>query len=460
MEKDIFASEKIYPEPGILEEVEKDLHVKIQTEAANKVLAGIVDKIHLAEEFIQLIPMYYDDNGIFWMFDNINLYWRMVDDIEIFNWIHNAAYVNIIKSSERTEILNALKQVSRKNKPQELGDKCIQFRKEIVDLSTGDRFLATSKYFCTNPLPWKLSRYTDTPNLDKLFSDWVRPADVPLLYEIIAFCMIRCYFIERIFCLHGSGSNGKSEFRKILRKFLGNNNVSSTSLDTLLNSRFEPAKLHNKLMCEMGETNLSSLENTQLIKRLVSGKDLVGIEYKNKKPFDFINYAKMVISTNNLPPTDDKTDGFYRKWSIIDFPNTFSDDKDVFSQIPDSEYECLATKCLYIADNLLKKRSFSSDGTFEQRREKYESLSNPIEKFIREFVDEEDPDGDIPKWDFEKRLNGWLKDNKIRSFSSIMIAKCMKRKGIQERTLWKEWYENNSATKKQFKCWIGIKWKI
>jgi len=71
------------------------------------------------------------------------------------------------------------------------------------------------------------------------------------------------------------------------------------------------------------------------------------------------NYAKILIATNNLPTTTDKTIGFYRRWLIIDFPNQFSEKKDILADIPNEEYNSLALKCVGILKDLLMKRAFS-----------------------------------------------------------------------------------------------------
>lgn len=446
-----------YPEKSVLDDLkEKKIDAKIKAE---KMLGKILDKMLLVEKFIELIPLHYDEAGLFWLFDESERYWKMIDEVDILNWIHASSEANIITPWERAELLNAIKQVARRKKPQVLPKDCIQFKKEIVNLQTGDRFPASAQYFATNPLPYALKRHKNTPTIERLFAEWVKPQDVPKLFEVVAFCMIPDYFIERVICLHGSGSNGKSLFRMFLRKFIGEKNICSTSFETLLHSRFETAKLYKKLVCEMGETNLKKIENTQLIKRLVSGKDLVGAEFKNKKPFDFLNGAKLIISTNNLPPTEDKTDGFYRKWLIIDFPNTFSEEKDVLSTIPEEEYEALTTKCLEILDYLMKRRVFTNEGDFAQRKEKYESLSNPFEKFYVANIDDSNPNADLPKWEFEKRLNDWLKENRLRMMSDITICRMMKEKGNYETKPYKQWYENDTMKSKQVRCWGGLGWK-
>ena len=169
----------------------------------------------------------------------------------------------------------------------------------------------------TNPIPWKVSGDPRTPTMDKIFEEWVGKEYVPLLYEILAYCLIPDYPINRLFCLIGSGLNGKSKFLELLQIFVGMQNVCSTELDSLISSRFEVTRLHKKLVCLMGETNFGEISKTSILKKL-TGKDIIGFEYKNKNPFEDYNYAKILIATNNLPTTTDKTIGFYRRWCIID----------------------------------------------------------------------------------------------------------------------------------------------
>jgi putative DNA primase/helicase len=340
-------------------------------------------------------------------------------------------------------------------KPEDAPKTWIQFGKEIIDIETGKRFEATNKYFLTNPLPYKLGHTTETPNIDKIFTEWVGKDNVLLLKEIIAFCMVRDYPIHRIFCFIGAGSNGKSCFLRLLKKFIGADNVCSTELDTLLASRFEVTKLHKKLVCQMGETNFSEISKTSILKKL-SGDDTIGFEYKNKNPFDEFNYAKILIATNNLPATTDKTIGFYRRWVIIDFPKQFTEQKDILAEIPHEEYENLGMQLIEILTQLLKKRTFHNEGSIEERQKRYEDKSDPLEKFIKENT-EECYSSFIFKYDFEKKLNDWCKENRHREMSDVAIGKKMTQKGIKQEQKYADWMTHGMS--KGARAWIGIKWK-
>lgn len=408
-----------------------------------------------ATEFAKAQPIFYDKAGLFWLWNPDKYFWECVDEVEILNMIEESTGQDIITPKNRTLILNSLKQAGRKIIPEPIKPTWVQFKDTLVDIKTSEQFKASPKYFVTNPIDWELENENfATPNMDKIFEEWVGEDNVELLYEIIAYSLLPDYPIHRIFCFIGSGLNGKSKFLELLRKFVGTNNVCSTELDTLLSSRFEVTRLHKKLVCQMGETNFNEMSKTSLLKKL-SGGDLIGYEYKNKNPFEDKNYAKIIIATNNLPTTTDKTIGFYRRWTILDFPNQFDENKDILESIPEEEYNSLALRCVVTLKGILEKRKFTNEGTIEQRKEKYEAKSNFLEQFLSQFTIQ-DINGYITKADFYKKFVAWSKENKHREMAENSVGRDMKKIGIETERRYFDWLFDGKGG--QLRCWTGIKW--
>ena len=449
--------EKLFEKHKITSQEEKDKVIDIikdkkDVEKIEKVILSFSDKLNLAEQIISVLPLYYDKSGLWWKWNSSEHKWEMVDEVDLMNYVTYSSPANTINSKERNEIIQGLKQKSRELKPKDAPNTWIQFGDEVIDIETGDRFKASAEYFLTNPIPHKIGYSDETPNIDRIFKEWVGDEWVLTLKQIIAYCMLRDYPIHRIFCFIGAGMNGKSKYLELLRTFIGNANCCSTELDTLLTSRFEVTRLHKKLVCQMGETNFNEMNKTSQLKKL-SGGDLIGFEYKNKNPFEEINYAKILIATNNLPATNDKTIGFYRRWSIIDFPNQFTEKKDILTEIPAIEYNNLANYCVSILMDLLSNRSFNKEGSIEERTKKYEDHSNPLEKFLKEFT-KEDYDGQIWKNDFSKKIKEWCREKRFREISDVEIGKKMKELKISQIMKVLPW----DITKKG-RCWVGIDWK-
>ena len=205
----------------------------------------------------------------------------------------------------------------------------------------------------------------------------------------------------------------------------------------------------------MGETNFNVKSKTSMLKKL-TGQDLIGFEYKGKTPFEDVNYAKIIIATNNLPSTTDKTVGFYRRWCIVDFPNVFSEKKDILLDIPKEEFNNLATFSIITLNKMLEKREFTNEGTIEQRIDKYEAKSNFLEKFLALFT-EEDLSSFITKNDFYKKLTAWCKENNHREMSETSLGLEMKKLGVESSKQNFNWM--NDGRGGQARVWLGLKWK-
>jgi putative DNA primase/helicase len=406
-----------------------------------------------AEKFIEEQPLFYDKSKLWWYWNKKKFMWEIVDETDVLNSISKSLDIDTINSKAKIEILESLKQVGRLNIPKPIKPTWVQFKDKIVDIKTGEEFEATPKYFVTNPIPYPLhnKRHVETPVIDQIFEEWVGKDYIKTLYEIIAYCLLPTYPLHRVFCFIGSGMNGKSCFLGLLRKFIGEENCCSTELDTLINSRFEVTRLHKKLMCQMGETNFSEMSKTSMLKKL-SGGDLIGFEYKNKNPFEDINYAKIIIATNNLPTTTDKTIGFYRRWLIIDFPNRFSEKKDILDDIPEEEYEILAVKSLIILKELLEKREFHNEGDVEDRMKKYEDKSDFFGAFLNDNI-KYNSNEFITKYDFYKKFTSWCRERGYRLLAENTIGRKMKELGIETVRKIPPFYD------KQVRVWEGIQWK-
>ena len=371
----------------IMDQVIDSLKEKVKEEPKNNVIK-IDNYLDNAKIFYEEQPYFYDKQEMWWIWQSDR--WGMTDDVEMERMLDTSLGFmgQTVSSGVRKNHLTGMKWVGRENHPKDAPVKWIQFKDKAFSLKSGNIYNVEPNYFFCNPIPHEIGVSGDTPAMDKLFEEWVGKDYVQTLYEVIAYCCLRDYPIHLVFCLIGCGRNGKSRFLALLTKFLGKENVCSTELDTLLDSRFESFKLYKKLICTMGETNFGVLSKTSLLKKLC-GQDMIGFEFKNKKPFDDFNYAKILISSNSLPTSLDTSEGFYRRWLIVDFPNTFPEGDDILKTIPDNEYSNLANKVTKILPKLLENTQFMNQGSIRERQEKYIAASNPLSLFIQKYCNKE-----------------------------------------------------------------------
>lgn len=418
-----------------------------------KAAKALLDKRAAAEDLYVELPFFYDRTKVFWLWDKENYCYHKMDETDILNEVAGNTEVNTISTKDKNEILEALKQVGRENMPKKIKDTWVQFHDKVVDVATGEEFKASYKYFVTNPIPWELGNSSETPVMDRIFKEWVGEDYVKTLYEIIAYCTLPSYPIHRAFCFIGGGMNGKSKYLDLISNFLSQKNIATSDFDQLINNRFETYTLYKKLACFIGETNFSELNKTSTFKRL-TGQDQIRFEIKGKDIFTDYNYAKLLIATNSLPQTTDKTVGFYRRWTIIKFPNQFSEKKDILAEIPDYEMNNLAMKCIGLLQELLNKRHFHNEGDIKKRMEHYEDISDPMQKFLRDYTFD-DPDGYTFKFELKDKFQAWERRHGYRIWGDKEITQYLKSKGYE---IGKKNYTSENGTKR-YRAWLGLSLK-
>jgi len=161
-----------------------------------------------------------------------------------------------------------------------------------------------------------------------------------------------------------------------------------------------------------------------------------------------------------LPETLDKSAAFYRRIYIIDFPNKFEAGKNavdsIADKIPKEEYSGLAYKCVSKLMKLKKKGFvFSKNESIEEIRKKYEELSSPLSKFLKENTIK-NIRGKVLAKKFSILFFYYLKRHGITEWSRVEINKGMKQKGYLLKT---KGVKNKDGTWTTKKFWIGLKWK-
>jgi P4 family phage/plasmid primase-like protien len=102
---------------------------------------------------------------------------------------------------------------------------------------------------------------------------------------------------------------------------LGSENVSNIPWQAL-SERFNKAELFGKLANIFADLPSKNIDDGGMFKAL-TGEDYITGERKNKDPFNFRPYARLLFSCNDIPKNySDRSDGFYRRLLIIRFDNS------------------------------------------------------------------------------------------------------------------------------------------
>lgn len=261
-------------------------------------------------------------------------------------------------------------------------------------------------------IPVEYSPTAKCPNTDIFFRQVVKPADVSLLYELCGWCLDRRSPIQKLFFLLGSGANGKSTFLNILRKFLGTDNCSAASLQSLADNRFSIAQLSDKFANIFPDLPASGIKDAAIIKGLTGG-DVMQAEHKFERPFNLQNTAKLIFSANKVPRLNEDTDAIWRRLILVDFPHQFMGDKadsDLLDKLTTpEELSGLLNTSLDALLRLRERKAFSANTSLSTIRREYLLNSNPVPVFVEERCIK-DPKSTISKDDLYEAFVKFCED--------------------------------------------------
>jgi putative DNA primase/helicase len=244
--------------------------------------------------------------------------------------------------------------------------------------------------FITYQLPFEYNPQAKAPlfemYLNKVLPD---PERQRVLAEYLGFVFIKhgsnALKEEKALILYGTGANGKSVFFEVVNALLGNDNVSSYSLQSLTNDNgYFRAKLANKLVNYASEIN-GNLE-ASIFKQLVSGEP-VEARLPYGQPFILKQYAKLIFNCNELPKDVEHTNAYFRRFLIIPFDVTIppqEQDKNLHTKIIEKELSGVFNWVLEGLNRLLEQKKFSDCEAAQQAVEQYKIESNSVQMFLNE----------------------------------------------------------------------------
>lgn len=230
-----------------------------------------------------------------------------------------------------------------------------KFESALKKVNNGADWLDVAKELC--------------PKIHAAFESWVEPENVRGLYEIIGYTLYPEYPLHKMFMLLGNGANGKSTYGRLIERFLGKENVSHVSLQDLVEHRFMRVHLVGKLANIYPDIPKRPIKETGVLKAL-TGEDTLAIDVKHRKGFEYLNYAKMIFSANELPKVSDDTYGYWRRWIVVKFTNRFDGAKadPMFLEKISTreELEGLLVVVLLALRDVIEKREFSIKGDVKE----------------------------------------------------------------------------------------------
>lgn len=276
-------------------------------------------------------------------------------------------------------------------------------------------------YYSTVQLNVSFDTKADCPKFKKFLKDSMGGdmEQVQLIQEMLGYFLIPVNSAQKCFVIVGAAGAGKSVLLRVINEILiGRKNVSNVYWQSL-NERFKTAELFGKLANIFADLPTKNIDDNGIFKALV-GEDYLTVEKKNKNPFSFQPYARLLFSCNSIPKNyGDKSEGFYRRLIIVRFNHSVPEDK----RDPEllEKFRCEADGIFLFALEGLKRLmnnhfQFSETKANREELQKYREDSNSVLAFVRDCC-ELKMDAEVGRAEFFDRYKSYCDSCGLTPFS-------------------------------------------
>jgi len=244
----------------------------------------------------------------------------------------------------------------------------------------------------TNILKFNYNKNATAPKWKK-FLNRVLPdkQDQQTLMEFIGYTLAPTHNYESFMFLYGkSGANGKSVILDVIRAFFGEDNTSSLQLQQFFDHQL--SSLQNKIINIGSEIDAKGLDKGQLatLKALVSPKDSIQINPKNKEPYQLKpnEKPKLIFAGNDKPKGSDVDSAVFRRMLLLNFDAEIKDDekiRDLSDRFKD-EMAGILNMTLEALTVLVKNGKFSRSDKMKGEIEAYKDEINPMRTFVKDTL--------------------------------------------------------------------------
>ncbi|MBQ0130136.1 MAG: hypothetical protein KBT57_09905 [bacterium] len=239
-------------------------------------------------------------------------------------------------------------------------------------------------------LPYCYDAAAGCPRWHRFLDEVLPDLDTQLLLaEYVGYCFTKDIKAEKMLVLYGSGSNGKSVALDVIETLLGSANVSNVSFAELTDNDEKRSLLEGKL------ANISHESGAQIdtarLKQIVSGEP-VEVRRLYENTHIMRDYAKIIVSFNMLPRAE-VTMGYFRRWMIVEFGCTITEEKadvDLAKKLC-CELPGILNWVLTALTGFVRRRNFSPCMSSAKALEHYKRMSDSVRLFVDEMccVDEQ-----------------------------------------------------------------------
>ena len=208
---------------------------------------------------------------------------------------------------------------------------------------------------------------------------------VQALREAIAVTLFKkAPVMQRVILLYGLSGTGKSVIKDIV-KGLVPAEVCSSVPPQAWGDKFMATEMAGAMINICGELSESNRIAGDRFKLIVEGSEMMG-QHKGKQIFKFRPECAHWFASNHLPKTSDTSEGFNRRWLMLQFSRVVSEDEKVLELdkvILEEEAEAIVAWAVPAIRDLKRNAGYTLPACHRELMEEMSSLNNSVRFFIQ-----------------------------------------------------------------------------
>ena len=295
-------------------------------------VAGKIDYVSFTKWLSKVEKMKSCEDESLWKYDKDGGFYKNINE-KLFKYTYAPMFVPSLSTQESRDIVTQFHLYENFNfeKQEEILTNKVVFKNGILDLKTG-KLLDRKKVKVINnyALNFDYNPKADCP-LYKSLIDWAftDTAERDYFFKYIVKGLFLGQQIPKALVLCGSGSNGKSSlFNAIGNMFCEESRIiTDIDFDSLKNDETYKSYLNYSKIGYCSDVSSRFLKNNEeLLKRIISGERMSYRLKFAKSTIQFKNKCKIVVGMNEHPLISDSSYGMWRRFSFLNFKNTWPDD--------------------------------------------------------------------------------------------------------------------------------------
>lgn len=374
----------------------------------------------LAESMLEAMLAIFKGNVVYTGGEGIYVYdadaglWKHLDDNKLFSlvldfdgmWVAKRTKINM-SAAKGFGIVKCFKQLKAISNPEFFADTkpVVALQNTVLECTKHGvtQVVAAPEHKLRLCLPHKYDAKIQPTNWLNLLNQVFEPdADkvkkIALIQEFLGASLIgQAPRFDKCLIFTGSGSNGKSTLLDIIQLLVDN----YTSIPPQKwEDEYYVAMLDGKLLNLVSEMPETKLVHSEQFKAIVSGESVVA-----RSPYELPQrirpIAGHIFAANELPPSDDNADGYWRRFFVIGFNRVFPGGK-TRHQIREEmllEVPGILRWCLEGAVRLLNQGEYSQPESHKDTLENWREESDSVAAWAKYHVKPlEFPQNDVCTW--------------------------------------------------------------